>query len=344
MYPVLIAHLSLLNRQKFSKLKDNFNFLTKADCKICCTFDIKRLVASVRAYYRMDAINDFSAVTVSLEFVFYSVIIVVNLLIFCTIMKMENTENYTFIIASLSLSDALVGLNQIIANILFLLNVEDVWCNFGSAFVRICLLIFGTLTSQWHTVVLSVDRYLAVQYALTYSSMVTPLRLKLMVLSAWVIGALITLLLAVIEYFQPPCIDNARISRIGFPVVMLSEYLATTIINAVIYVKLWLVARKHRNQITAFEGQVQRDTSSNSKKATVIVFLIVVVCGVLWFPYIISIFLTLFGKPSLSAAAESYQGVLSNIGCSNSLINSLIYVIMNKNIRMAMKQNMCKRN
>ena len=60
----------------------------------------------------MDAIDDIGAVTVSFEIVFYSVMIVVNLLIFSTIVKMENTENYTVIIASLCFSDALVGCND----------------------------------------------------------------------------------------------------------------------------------------------------------------------------------------------------------------------------------------
>ena len=239
----------------------------------------------------MDAIDDIGAVTVSFEIVFYSVMIVVNLLIFSTIVKMENTENYTVIIASLCFSDALVGVNQIITNILLLSNFQRELCHFGFTIADMFLYIFAIVTSQWHTVVLSVDRYLAVQYALTYYSMVTPLRLKLMVLSAWMIGALVTLLGSLISYLQPPCYDHIVARRYGLTVLVLTQFSTVTIINASIYIKLWLVARKHRNQITAVEGQAQHNTSSSSRKATVIVFIIVAVSALLWTPYGVSIFL-----------------------------------------------------
>ena len=130
-----------------------------------------------------------------------------------------------------------------------------------------------------HTVALSIDRWIAVDYALNYHSIMSPFCLKLLVAASWILGSTETLVLTLAQVFveKNQFLGNRTISMLF--VIHLAVIL---FINAVIYSKLWSVARRQRRQIAQL--QQQQDNSTGVNKATVMVMVIVVVFVLLWGP------------------------------------------------------------
>ena len=115
-------------------------------------------------------------------------------------------------------------------------------------------------TSQWHTVALSIDRWIAVHYALNYHSIMSPFRLKLMVAASWILGFTETLVLSLLNVV----IKNSSF-LVGRIISMLYVIHLVVIlsIKAIIYSKLWSVARRHRRQIAQLQQQQNNPTGVN---------------------------------------------------------------------------------
>ena len=105
---------------------------------------------------------------------------IVNALTLVAITFYERSrENYIVLIGSLSLSDAMVGLSLMLEPIIR-------YHDWGST-IKIILIFFNFVsvsTSQWHTVALSIDIWIAIHYALNYHSIMSPFRLKLLVVAS----------------------------------------------------------------------------------------------------------------------------------------------------------------
>ena len=181
-------------------------------------------------------------------------------------------------------------------------------------------------TSQWHTVALSIDRWIPVDYALNYHSIMSPFCLKLLVAASWIIGFTETLLITLVQLFVGNKVIWSRIRTL----VTAMHILVIFSINATIYGRLWNVARKQRRQISQLQQQQANTTGIN--KATVMVMVIVALFGLLWLPVIVTYFWYSFvGDSNSKASTALYYSLLG--GYSNSLINCAVYVFFNKNIR-----------
>ena len=237
-------------------------------------------------------------------------------------------ENYMVLIASLSFSDALVGLS-------LLLEPTSAFVDFDACGLDVLahmafISYFTTVISQCHTVALSIERWIAVGYALSYHSIMSPFRLKMLVAGCWIVGSLETLVFSVIQYFSR-CLWSSKEDFDAMNVLPLVHLVVIFIINAVIYSKLWTAARRQRTQIAQL--QQQQDSVTGVSKATVMVMVIVALFGLLWAPMIIARLLQLFSDDTISehiGMATHYSVVL---GSSNSLINCVVYVFFNKNLR-----------
>ena len=262
-----------------------------------------------------------------------TITLIVNALAFAAIVFYERSrENYVVLIGSLSLSDALVGLSLMLEPIMR-------YRDWGITIIIILsfLNFVSVITSQWHTVALSIDRWIAVHYALNYHSIMSPFRLKLLVAASWILGFTETLVLILLQVFikNGPFVGERIISLLY--VMHLAVILS---INATNYSKLWSVARRQRRRIAQL--QQQQDNTTGVNKATVMVMVIVAVFGLLWGPVIVTtLWYSIVGEINSRASSVYYYSLLG--GYSNSLINCVVYVVFNKNFRKILTRHLkCK--
>ena len=107
------------------------------------------------------------------------------------------------------------------------------------------------------------------------------------------------------------------------------------LINACIYAQIWRVARKQRRQI----GQVHPQQTTGRDKATVTVVMIVVAYAILWAPYTLSAMIALF-TGNFQFLVSQEINLLFIIGCSNSILNCIVYVALTKKFRRAITSDL----
>ena len=251
------------------------------------------------------------------------IILIVNVLTLTAIILYDRAwENYIILIASLTLADALVGLSLILE----LLLCED---DLGFTVTQFVYIVnyLSTSVAQWHTVVLSIDRWIAVYRALNYHSIMSPFRIKLLVAASWVIASVEMLIAYLLRYLGGKKNDLAFRSIYILTVVHLIIIFS---INAVIYGRLWAAARRQRRQIAQL--QQQQNNTAGVNKATIMVMVIVALFGLLWAPLIFANawFFIAENRNSTLNKVHDYARIA---GFCNSLINCVVYVFFNKNLR-----------
>ena len=254
-------------------------------------------------------------------------VLTINLLTFAIIVYFgEIKENSNVMIASLNLAESLSGLVILGQGLSFALNLsnDSIIYAIGSFlnFLSLCV-------SQWHVVFLSLDRLIAVQCALTYHILITSRRLKMLIFAAWGIGLLMASALS-LPFLQGLNQRNLYL----FPAF---QILLILVLNAVMYIQIWKVAQQQRRQITAQEQTANpqqrivchnRLTSWRMDKATRIIVLIVLIFGILWTPFVVQVFRTVFGDVEYERIAYVYL-----VGFLNSILNCFVYVYLNKKLR-----------
>ena len=109
---------------------------------------------------------------------------------------------------------------------------------------------FVSAASFFGVLAMSVDRYLAIHLHLRYQELVTDRRVVAAVISVWVVSALASPLILWLES-DTHHILLTSVGVIGF------------LITALVYIKMYLVLRRHRNDIQAF--QVQQGTQDGGE-------------------------------------------------------------------------------
>ena len=262
------------------------------------------------------------------------IIMIVNALTLIAIIFYERTyENYIVLIGSLSMADILLGLSMILYGV----HVQPYMVTgFIFTVFFLSMVTLSTFVSQWHTVALSIDRWIAVHHALNYHSIMSPFRLKLLVATTWIIGFVETVtynLLRLVGWFDS--IDRA------VNILMAMHFITIFIVNAVIYSKLWQAAKRQRRQIAQL--QQQQDNTAGVNKATVMVMVIVALFGFLW------------GPTSFRALWFGFSGNINNTllnvggysqlgGYCYSFVNCIVYVYFSKSLRgLIIKAFTCRR-
>ena len=254
---------------------------------------------------------------------------IVNALTFVAIIMYEQThENYLVLIASLNFSDVLVGLSLLLGPTREFVGLDA--CGLDVLAHMTFVTLFSIVISQWHTVALSIGRWIAVHFALNYYSIMTPFRLKLLVAAIWVVGSVETLVLSLLQYVGGCFWDYNRWHNI-INALPLGHLVLIFAINAGIYGKLWNAAKRQRRQIAQL--QQQQDNTTGVNKATVMVMIIVALFGLLWAPVIIGRIIQLFVDGSFSDMIDIAIRYSVLLGCSNSLINCIVYAFFSKNLR-----------
>ena len=231
----------------------------------------------------------------------------------------------TFLV-SLAVSDVGVGLLVqpfYISLLVKWLHQSDPGCVTYKAFTTITG--FFSNASFFGVVTISVDRFLAIHFHLRYQELVTHKRVVAMVISVWVLSAVLSLL-----SFSPD-IHYAIISSVGVVCLLLT---------ALVYSRLYVVLRRHQNQIQAVQvpqvtqgGNEMAHLASIRKSAacTFHAYVLFLICYMPFFIFLVTS--KVYGSPRIELNRFSlYSGTLTLL---NSSLNPVIYCWKMRHIRRA---------
>ncbi|XP_078349062.1 beta-4C adrenergic receptor-like [Oculina patagonica] len=196
-------------------------------------------------------------------------------------------------------------------------------CSTYKDFFVIALLF--TLASFFGVVAVSVDRFLAIHLHLRYQELVTHKRVVAVVISIWVLSALYSSM----PLWIPSNIRSALLS-IGTVVGLL--------LTTVAYIKIYLVVRRHRNQIQTLQVQqvAQNDemiTFASIVKSAVCTFYVYLVYLVCYLPTFIYWATVANYDPSI--ALKRFLLFSLTLVYLNSSLNPVIYCWKMRHIRHA---------
>ena len=188
--------------------------------------------------------------------------------------------------------------------------------------------IFGNLfsiASFLGVVAVSVDRFLAVHLHLRYQELVTHKRVAVVVISVWVFSAIVSLLTLCNLH------DTQRLIR-------LIGGVAGLLLTNVTYIRIYFVARLHRNQIQALQVQEEQPTGEISNFASLInsaigIFYVYLVFLVCYLPYFIYLAAVKMNNPGISLKRLFLFSM--SLLFLNSSLNPVIYCWKMRHIRHA---------
>ena len=233
------------------------------------------------------------------------------------------------LLLSLAVSDVGVGLLVQPLYISFLVKViqqSNTGCN-NKAFTFIVIMLLFSIASFLGVVAISVDRFLAIHLHLRYQELVTHKRVVAVVISIWLLSAFVSLM---VRLWVPSYIRSLFLS-IGAGIFLL--------LTTLVYIKIYLTVRRHRNQIQAL--QVQNPNFASLIKSAVSTFWVYLVFLVCYLPFFIcSVVVAIYGPNIALNTLVLFSYTLVFV---NSSLNPVIYCWKMRHIRqaiMAMLRNM----
>ena len=188
------------------------------------------------------------------------------------------------------------------------------------------MLLFS-IASFLGVVAISVDRFLAIHLHLRYQELVTHKRVVAVVISIWLLSAFVSLM---VRLWVPSYIRSLFLS-IGAGIFLL--------LTTLVYIKIYLTVRRHRNQIQAL--QVQNPNFASLIKSAVSTFWVYLVFLVCYLPFFIcSVVVAIYGPNIALTPLVLFSYTLVFV---NSSLNPVIYCWKMRHIRqaiMAMLRNM----
>ena len=196
--------------------------------------------------------------------------------------------------------------------------------NYNGFFIVIRLF---SLASYLNVVAISVDRFLAIHLHLRYQGLVTHKRVVAVVVSVWVLSVLISLN----TFWLPTKITSVALFSIG---------VACVIATTTVYWRIYLVLKRHRNQMEAIQIQGIRQVPQNGnmanfasiRKSALGVFYVYLVFLVCYLPHFL---LLLIPDPSLAVMKHTMELYSMTLIFLNSTLNPVVYCWKMKHIRRA---------
>ena len=232
------------------------------------------------------------------------------------------SKNVKILLQSLAVSDLGVGLIAEPMNVADIMDSEQE--NETTEAIYIASLIptnFFTYASLFSVTALCAERFLAIRLHLRYQELVTYKRVAAVVVSIWVISALISL----IRLFIPK-----DIMYVSFVIIQSACIITATSLS----VKLYLTIRRHIKQIRV-QQVAQNDQGESvqrkrkSAKASLYVYLVFIVC---YLPNI-SVLIIIATTSERSNSLQHLQFYTLTLEFLNSTLNPLIYYWKMKGIQ-----------
>ena len=285
-------------------------------------------------WHSIDGIDIFTMTSASLLGL---VIIITNSITLTAIIKVEILwEKYAILVGSYCVADILVGITIIIytAKKLFLnIMIQGIECEWHKLLVY-DIEVISVCVTQLHGVAMTIDRFVAIQYPLTYHQKMTPERLKMIIASIWILGIMLLVVEPILHGFS--CAELETNYRQYFQLLFTCLLL---ILNSILYIKIWFIVRKKKHTMVHSFITGQNNTTKNNihiDKATKMVFIVIVVTVLMQFPYIILYMFS--GRNKM----DVYQSIAAMIYVSNALVNNFVYYFVNEDFKYAFKKILCK--
>ena len=242
-----------------------------------------------------------------------------NSAILITIWKTSSLHSAAYILlASLAVSDLTVGL---VSHPLFI--VKSLFDTFTVHLLLNILGPFLSLASIITVTAIGVDRLLALQLNLRYEAEVTPFRVTLVVIFIWVLSGIF----ASVVLWMPNLFD-----------IISSDVIISLLVeNFVVYMKIYLIVRRHQKQIQQQQQQATNTHITSVKRFkktalnTFLVYILLVCC------YIPQSLVVMAAVTGVGITSETYSITITFI-CLNSSLNPLLYCWRDREIRTSMKQ------
>ena len=277
----------------------------------------------------------FTMTAIILNILSFPVTIVMNVLVIMAVKTRRRLQSkYNILLACLAGTDLLVGAASqpsIIAWQIYVIKGLSLseYCQYHRA--THLILFIPIFASLLHLTLISIERLVAMKYTFRYITIVTGFRLKIAVVSSWIIACCPAILQNLSEGFES--ITNVAVSLFAFFNFSLIFFC---------HLSVYFVTRRHEKQIKCeqISPQAAADFAKEKKalKTTRIIIMALFLCLFPVFMYIV--FVNIFSKSS------SYTGnviVLSHpvfiwLSSLNSLCNPIIYCYRNKMFRKACKE------
>ena len=226
------------------------------------------------------------------------------------------------LLSNLAVSDLAVGL---VVQPLFIASLR--WRAYLAFILYLIVGTFFGIASFLTVTAIGIERLLALQLHLRYHAVVTPFRVTGVVIFIWIISGIVAS-------------SSLWISRVFYiaPSVLYISLLAG---NFIVYMKIYLIVRRHQRQIQHQQQQQQDNIFSRVKrfkKTALKTFFVCIILACCYMPY--SMVLKIGLITGLHFSAKVYFITIAIIFL-NSTINPLLYYWRDKEIRTALKQLFC---
>lgn len=217
------------------------------------------------------------------------------------------------LVQSLALTDLSVG---VVGHPLYIVVIAGIRQNYSCEDIHVTLMVFFILSASLVVVslqivaLIGVDRFLAITLHLRYNELITPKRVVILVASVWIF-TLSVVFIGVFFYFQ-----------VG-EIVLLAVGYASVILLGIIYMKVYLVARRHQASINS---QAQATSSLNLARnknlaiKTLYVFVVFELCVL---PYLITLTVILISDPSV--VLQGTVQLATVLMMLNSSLNPIVF-------------------
>ena len=277
----------------------------------------------------------FSMTAIILNVVSFPVTILMNVLVIMAVKTRRRLQSkYNILLACLAGTDLLVGAASqptFIAGQIYVIKGLPLteYCRYFKEANHIFFLpLFASL---FHLTLISIERFVAMKYTFRYVTIVTEFRLKMAVVSCWVIACCP----AILERFFAEFESIIMVSTILFVYFNISLILF-------FHISVYFVTRRHEKQIKCEQVSPQAAADfAKEKKALKTTRIIVMALLMCFLPVIMYyIFLRVYFKSSsyiVNVIVLSHPVVISVLSL-NSLCNPIIYCFRNKTFRKTCKE------
>ena len=174
-------------------------------------------------------------------------------------------------------------------------------------------ILFG-FASYFGVVLLTVDRFLAIHLHLRYQELVTYKRVVAVVISVWLLSALISFL-------------SLSMGLVALSIVLGTILVVCVVITGILYCKIYAAVRHHTNQMHALQVQQEAQNkdmanAARQRKTALATFYVYVVFLACYLPISCVLFAMINGKTALLSHLRDFTLTLVHL---NSSLNPLIY-------------------
>lgn len=217
------------------------------------------------------------------------------------------------LVQSLALTDLSVG---VVGHPLYIVVIAGIRQNYSCEDIHVTLMVFFILSASLVVVslqivaLIGVDRFLAITLHLRYNELITPKQVVILVASVWIF-TLSVVFIGVFYYFQ---VGEIVFLAVGYPSVILL---------GIIYMKVYLVARRHQASINS---QAQATSSLNLARnknlaiKTLYAFVVFELCVL---PYLMTLTVLLISGPSV--VLQGTVQLATVLMMLNSSLNPIVF-------------------